>query len=88
MQQNYASGDACCFTGRPNAVDPMQVENVVPAGDVCSMNRPDEGGGCGLASIYFPSQVYRAGFRPEEALSRGTLFPELVSVYPGGRKES
>lgn len=75
MQQNYASGDACCFTGRPGSIDPMNVENVVPAGDVSGAARP--GGGCGLAAIYFPTQTYRAGYRPEEALSRGCLFPEL-----------
>ncbi|MBQ1632968.1 MAG: spore coat associated protein CotJA [Clostridia bacterium] len=39
-------------------------------------------GGCALATVYFPNQVYRAGFCPCEALSRGTLFPELVSEYP------
>lgn len=76
MQQNFANGEACCFTGRPASIDPMDVENVVPAGDVCGAARGD--GGCGLATIYFPSQVYRAGYRPEEALTRGSLFPELV----------
>lgn len=85
MQQNFASGEACCFTGRPNAIDPMGVENVVPAGDVCGANRPSDGG-CGLASIYFPNQVYRAGFRPREALLHGTLFPELVSEYKNCRE--
>ncbi|MDO4851861.1 MAG: spore coat associated protein CotJA [Clostridia bacterium] len=86
MQQNFASGEACCFTGRPEAIDPMRVDGVVPAGDVGPAGRC-ESGGCGLASIYFPSQVYRAGYRPEEALDHGTLFPELVSPYPYGRKE-
>jgi hypothetical protein len=85
MQQNFANGEACCFTGRPSAIDPMDVENVVPAGDVCGANR-GEGGGCGLAAIYFPSQVYRAGYRPEEALSRGSLFPELIFPYNGRRE--
>ena len=80
MQQNFASGDACCFTGRPNAIDPLDAPNVVPAGDVLGMNRPSDGG-CGLATIYFPNQIYRAGFRPQEALQQGTLFPELASEY-------
>jgi hypothetical protein len=40
------------------------------------------GGGCALATVYFPNQTYRAGFCPCEALARGTLFPELVSEYP------
>ena len=85
MQQNFASGEACCFTGRPGAPDPMRVDNVVPAGDVCGADR-GMGGGCGLAAIYFPNQVYRAGFRPEEALSHGTLFPELVFEQSGCRE--
>ncbi|MBQ9949210.1 MAG: spore coat associated protein CotJA [Clostridia bacterium] len=34
-----------------------------------------------LAKIYFPSQNYRAGFQPAEALCHGTLFPELVRTY-------
>ena len=86
MQQNFASGEACCFTGRPGGIDPMDVENVVPAGDVCGASGSD--GGCGLASIYFPSQVYRAGYRPEEALQRGSLFPELIFPQACGRKEN
>ncbi len=85
MQQNFASGGACCFTGRPGAIDPMRAENVVAAGEVCGAARPQ--GGCALATIYFPTQVYRAGFRPAEALGHGTLFPELVSCYPNGRTE-
>ncbi len=31
-----------------------------------------------LATIYFPDQDYIKGFCPCEALSNGTLFPELV----------
>lgn len=31
-----------------------------------------------LATIYFPDQDYTKGFCPCEALSNGTLFPELV----------
>jgi hypothetical protein len=82
MQQNFASGEACCFTGRPSPIDPTNVDNVVAAGNVCGVSRP-EGGGCGLAAIYFPSQVYRAGFRLEDALTNGTIFPELVDRYCG-----
>ncbi|MBQ6147119.1 MAG: spore coat associated protein CotJA [Clostridia bacterium] len=36
------------------------------------------GGGCALATVYFPNQSYRAGYCPGEALQKGTLFPELV----------
>lgn len=86
MHQNYASGDACCFTGRQQAVDPTAVERVVMAGNVCSDDScGSSDGGCALATIYFPSQVYRAGFCPNEALRHGTLFPELVSYYPTDR---
>ncbi len=31
-----------------------------------------------LAIIYFPDQEYTKGFCPCEALSNGTMFPELV----------
>ena len=81
MQQSYANG-GCCFTGRVPAVDPTAVDNVVPAGAVSSGNSCGMSGGCALAAVYFPNQAYRAGFCPCEALSRGTLFPELVSEYP------
>ena len=84
MQQSYANGGTCCFTDRVPAVDPTTVENVVPAGTVASENACGMTGGesCAPATVYFPNQVYRAGFCPCEALSRGTLFPELVSEYP------
>ena len=82
MQQSYANG-GCCFTDRIPAVDPTTVDNVVPAGSVASMNGCGiPNGGCALSTVYFPNQMYRAGFCPCEALSRGTLFPELVSEYP------
>ena len=85
MQQSYANGGSCCFTNRTPAVDPTTVDNVVPAGAVSSANpcgMPNGSGSCTLATVYFPNQVYRAGVCPCEALSRGTLFPELVSDYP------
>lgn len=85
MQRSYAGGGTCCFTDRVPAVDPTTVDNVVPAGAVSSANpcgMPSGGSGCAPATVYFPNQVYRAGFCPCEALSRGTLFPELVSDYP------
>ena len=88
MQQSYANGGSCCFSNRAPAVDPTAVENVVPAGTVASANpcgMPGSGS-CTLATVYFPTQVYRAGFCPCEALARGTLFPELVSDYPTCRK--
>ena len=87
MQQSYANGGTCCFTDRMSAVDPTTVDNVVPAGavssaDLCGM---PGGGGCAPATVYFPTQEYRAGFCPSAALARGTLFPELVSDYPNCR---
>lgn len=81
MQQSYANG-GCCFTDRIPAVDPTAVDNVVPAGTVSAGNACGAAGGCSLATVYFPNQAYRAGFCPCEALSHGTLFPELVSEYP------
>lgn len=35
-----------------------------------------------LAHAYVLPQRYVRAFRPEEALMRGTLFPELWCVYP------
>lgn len=87
MQQPYANGGSCCFEAQAPVIDPAAVENVVPAGAVRAANpcgMPNDGG-CAPATVYFPNQVYRAGFRPCEALSRGTLFPELVSEYPACR---
>ncbi len=86
MQQSYANG-GCCFTDRIPAVDPVAVDNVVPAGTVSAGNSCGTAGigGCALATVYFPNQLYRAGYCPCEALSRGTLFPELVSEYPTSR---
>ena len=80
MQQNYQSGDACCFTGRGPGVDPTMEGNVVLAGEVSSNGGCGfaPAGGCPLATVYFPNQSYRAGYCPVEALQKGTLFPELV----------
>ena len=54
--------------------------NVVMAGEVSSDGSCgfSTGGGCPLATVYFPNQTYRAGYCPGEALQKGTLFPELV----------
>jgi hypothetical protein len=35
-----------------------------------------------LAHAYVPWQRYTRAFCPEEALMKGTLFPELWGVYP------
>lgn len=35
-----------------------------------------------LAHAYVPWQTYDQAFCPEEALMKGTLFPELYGVYP------
>ena len=84
-QQNGTCGGSCCFPGRQPAVDPVGMDRVVSAGEVCMDDACGEmpvTGGCALYTIYFPSQVYRAGFCPDEAYRCGTLFPELVSHYP------
>ena len=80
MQQNFQNGDACCFTGRGSGMDPTTEYNVVMAGEVSSDGGCGfaSGGGCALATVYFPNQSYRAGYCPGEALQKGTLFPELV----------
>ncbi len=86
MQRNYAVGTSCCFTGKPPAIDPLSAGKVVAAGEACESGSCGcaSGGGCALATIYFPDQTYKAGFCPSEALEKGTLFPELVSAYPTG----
>ncbi|NLM96384.1 MAG: spore coat associated protein CotJA [Halanaerobiaceae bacterium] len=39
-----------------------------------------------LAHAYVPFQTFKNAFPPEEALRRGTLFPELYMPYrPGTR---
>ncbi len=82
-QHQYATQNACCFTQRAQGIDPLGVDNTVAAGEVCTDNPCPltESSTCKMATIYFPSQSYRAGFCPNEALKKGTLFPELVSVY-------
>lgn len=35
-----------------------------------------------LAHSYVPWQQYEQAFNPQEALMKGTLFPELWGVYP------
>jgi len=37
--------------------------------------------GMKLAHSYVPWQHYDKAFRPQEALMKGTLFPELYGVY-------
>ena len=61
-------------------MDPTAEDNVVMAGEVFSDGACGfaPGGGCPLATVYFPNQTYRAGYCPSEALLKGTLFPELV----------
>lgn len=82
-QQQYTPQNACNFVPRAPGVDPLSVDNIVAAGEVCTDNPCPltEGGACRLATIYFPIQSYRAGYCPNEALQRGTLFPELVSPF-------
>ena len=68
----------CCIESMGKGLDPMTIDGVIPAGEV-----QDEvfDSSCMLAKIYFPTQEYRAGFAPCEALSNGTMFPELVRLY-------
>ena len=82
VQNTYSAGDTCCFSSVP-AVDPLAADNIVVAGNVgeAGCAAAEEVGGCALAMVYFPVQEYRAGYCPNEALRRGTLFPELASDY-------
>ena len=86
VQNAYTAGDTCCFTSSVPAVDPLAADNIVVAGNVgeAGCTAAESAGGCALAMVYFPVQVYRAGFCPNEALRRGTLFPELARDYVGG----
>lgn len=48
------------------------------------MCMPMEDHGCNnmlLAHSYVPWQCYNTAFCPQEALMKGTLFPELYGVY-------
>lgn len=40
-----------------------------------------------LAHAYVPRQTYSKAYSPQEALMKGTLFPELYGVYPIPGKE-
>lgn len=40
-----------------------------------------------LAHAYVPYQYYSSSYSPEEALSKGTLYPELYMPYRPGKKE-
>lgn len=84
-QQQIIPENGCCFACS-EPIDPTDAERIVIAGDVCGDVPVDNGPGanCRLATIYFPSQQYRAGFEPAEALCKGTLFPELVFPFKGG----
>lgn len=86
MQNAFVPGEGCSCSGGEN-VNPLAADHIVVAGDVCgerSCSPELEMCGCQLATIYFPNQQYRAGFCPNEAMAKGTLFPELVSNYQGG----
>jgi len=37
--------------------------------------------GIELARAYIPFQIYTKSFSPEEALAKGTMFPELYRPY-------
>lgn len=75
----------CALESPGTGIDPLSVAGVVPAGEVCEGLCDDEqvagAEECMLAVVYFPSQEYIAGFCPDIALQKGTLFPELVRSY-------
>lgn len=79
MMNKYCEKSTCCIESTGRSIDPTEVCGTVIAGSVSSNN--EFTGDCMLAKIYFPSQVYRAGFMPDVALQHGTLYPELVRLY-------
>ena len=48
--------------------------------------RPGPGSRLKLARAYIPYQQYMDNYSPEEALNRGTFFPELFQPYRGERR--
>ena len=68
----------CCIEGMGESLDPAAINGTVAAGNVC---KDEFNTSCLLSKIYFPTQEYRAGFTPCDALSNGTMFPELVRLY-------
>lgn len=78
-------GHYCCVESPGVGINPIGMENTFPAGEACSGIcegfGAEVGTECLLATAYIPAQVYRAGFCPNEALSQGTLFPELVRPW-------
>lgn len=50
--------------------------------DDCDQKQAMMPGRVMLAHAYVPWQNYDSAFSPKEALSKGTLFPELWGVYP------
>ena len=80
-QNTYPSTNGCCFEPCGFQLNPLEVKNTVAAGSVCMDLAEHMDGGCMLAMAYMPMQHYRAGYCPDEALSMGTLLPELVRPY-------
>ena len=74
----FCEKSTCCIEGMGRSIDPIDVNGTIAAGCVQNEYFSTD---CMLAQIYFPSQRYRAGYKPEEALCRGTMFPELVRTY-------
>lgn len=87
-KRNATQRGMCRNAGRANRgrMPRMCGNNTVPAGEACKGHCPGfddatDSANVELATIYFPWQEYREGFCPDEALMRGTLFPELVRTW-------
>ena len=78
QSQMNCTKSTCCIESRGTSVDPMDLEGTIPAGHA---GRESFDTSCCLAKIYFPDQIYRAGYQPKSALEQGSLFPELVRRY-------
>ena len=74
----FCEKSTCCIESTGQGMNPEKVCGTIAAG--CVQHEYGDTN-CMLAKIYFPSQNYRAGFQPAEALCHGTLFPELVRTY-------
>lgn len=61
--------------------DDEEIEEVEEMEEM-EMSMPKGGMPMVLAHSYVPWQFYDKAFCPQEALMKGTLFPELWGVYP------
>ncbi len=84
MQRNQRFARRYPAYGANSAIpyNAVSTANTVCAGQACADHCNDfEVSGCPLAVAYFEIQDYRNGYHPGEALSQGTMFPELARPW-------